>query len=312
MATRIEKKMARLRQIDFKNWTTTLWLVKRRLDIEKQAHYSLLRVDTDKKLQNKLKQAVTDRIQGADLKLEEYDFLTADQDNQLFTIETAETDFVNIQKEVDKGLANKKAEQYDDLLDSWAYVVKLEHDGGTVYGLRKINKYTQATKVKAVSYFIFEDKKLVDLEDRQIFTLDTHIDFFAYDGTTFIANKKEFESVLNFREGMEKNRDVVLEEFIDLNVFTDIEPIRKVIGQNLHLLRKISSIQKSGYYKDKSFVESLASKNIEKGWKLKIENDVIAIDEGNVEFILKLLNHERVESQINKEVFDAVVKKKVA
>lgn len=196
-------------------------------------------------------------------------------------------------------------------MDSWAYTVKLDHDGSTVYGVRKINKYTQITKVKAVSYFIFEDKKLVDLGDKQIFPLDTHIDFFAHDGTTFITNKKEFESALNFREGMERNRDSILEEFKLLNLCSDVEPIRKVIGNNLHLLRKISSIQKGGYYRDKNFLQSLINKNVEKGWNLKIANGVVVIDESNVEFVLKLLNNERVESQINQEVFDAVVKRKV-
>lgn len=311
MTTKIAKKLAHLRQTDFKPWAMTLWLVKRRLDVHKQAHYSVLRVDVDKKLQNKLKKAVTDRVQGVDYKLEAYDFLTADQDNHLFTIESAETDFTKIQGEVDKGLANQKVEKYEDLLDSWAYVVKLEHDGNIVYGVRKINKFTQATKVKAVSYFLFEDKKLVDLEDKKIFAIDTHIDFFAYDGTTFITNKKEFESALNFREGMEKNRDVILAEFVELKVFSDIEPIRKMVGSNLHLLRKMSSIQKNAYYKDKKFLKDLHARNIEKGWYLTIHNGVIAIDETNVDFVLKLLNNERVESQINHEVFDAVVKKKV-
>ena len=311
MTTKIAKKLTHLRQTDFKSWAMTLWLVKRRLDVNKQAHYSVLRVDVDKKLQNKLKQAVTDRVQGGDYRLEEYDFLTADQDNQLFTIDSADTDFIKIQDEVNKGLANQKVEKYEDLLDSWAYVIKLEHDGSVVYGARKINKFTQAAKVKAVSYFIFEDKKLVDLEDKKVLAIDTHIDFFAYDGTTFIINKKEFESALNFRDGMEKNRDTILAEFVTLKVFSDAEPIRKMVGANLHLLRKMSSIQKSGYYKDKKFLADLHARNKEKGWNLTIRDGVIVIDESNVEFVLKLLNNERVESQINHEVFDAVVKKKV-
>lgn len=306
------QKLTCLRQIDFKAWATTIWLVKRRLDIHKQAHYSVLRVDSDEKLQNKLKKAVTDHAQSDDSKLEPYDFLTADQDNQLFTIESAETDFTKIQGGVDEGLANRKVEKYEDLLDSWAYVVKLEHDGDVVYGVRKINKFTRVTKLKSVSYFFFEDRKLVDLEDKKIFAIDTHIDFFAYDGTIFIVNKKEFESVLNFREGMEKNRDVILAEFVELKVFSDIDPIRTSVGSNLNLLRKMSSIQKNAYYKDKGFLKELEERNNEKGWKLTINNGVIEIDETNVDFVLKLLNNERVESQINHEVFDAVVKKKVA
>lgn len=311
MAAKITKKMVQLRQIDFKPWVTSIWLVKRRLDIQKQAHYSVLRVDVEKKLLNKLKKALTDRMQGVDYKLEAYDFLTADQDNHLFTIESAETDFVKIQTEVDKGLANKKVEKYEDLLNSWAYVVKLEHDGNVVYGLRKINKLTQVAKVAAVSYFLFEDKKLVDLEDKKIFAIDTHVDFFAYDGTTFITNKKEFESALNFRTGMEKNRDVVLDEFLALKVFDNVEPIRKSVGSNLHLLRKISSIQKSGYYKNPLYLADLIKVNQERNWGLTVQNGIIVINEDNVDLVLTLLNNGRLESPINHEMFDASVKKKI-
>lgn len=276
MTTKTGKMIAHLRKTDFKHWATTLWLVKRRL-IGQTAHYSVLRVDADKKLQNRLKRTITERIQSRDYKLEEYDFLTADQDGRVFTIDSAETDFAKIQTEVDRGLQNKKVENYEDLLDSWAYVIKLEQDGGVVYGVRKINKFTRATKVTSVSYLLFRNKQLTDLQDESVFPLDLHIDFFSYGGTTFITNKKEFESALNFRQGMEKNRDVLLGELADLKVFRDVEPLRKGVGSNLHLLRKICTIQKSGYYKDKSFLENLIVLNHEKGWGLKVENGVILV-----------------------------------
>jgi hypothetical protein len=310
VAPKIAKKMAHLRQTDFKPWIATLWLVKRRL-VAQVARYSVLRVDADKKLLSRLKSAVTGRINAKNYKLEEYDFLTADQDDQIFTIDSSETDFVAIQAEIDKGLSNKKVEKYEDLLDSWAYVVKLTYDESAVYGLRKISTLNRATKIKGVASALFIDKQLTDLEDEKIFTLDTHIDFFAYEGTTFITNKKEFESALNFRDGMEKNRDVVLDEFVALKVFNDVEPIRKSVGANLHLLRKISSIQKSGYYKSPQYLIDLIKVNEERNWGLTVENGIIIVNEDNVELVLTLLNNGRLESPINHEVFDAAVKKKV-
>jgi len=310
MTTKIAKQISHLRKIDFKPWATTIWLVKRRL-IAQTAHYSVLRVDVEKKLQEKLKKAVTGKVQDADYRFEEYNFLTADQDNRIFTIGSGDTDFVKIQAEVEKGLENRKVEKYEDLLDSWAYVVKLEYDGNVVYGSRKINKFTRATKISAVAYFIYENQKLVDLEDKKVFTIDMHIDFFIYNGTAFITNKKEFESAMNFREGMEKNRDEVLSAFATLKVFSDVEPIRQGIGSNLHLLRKISAIRKSGYYQDESYLKNLLRLNHEKGWGLTVEDGVIVVDEDNVALVLKLLNNDRLESPINQEIFDASVKKKV-
>ena len=311
MAINAAKKLMHLRQQDFQKWITTLWLVKRRL-VDKVAHYSVFRVEVDRKLELKLKAAVAGKIKNKNYKLEAYDFLTADQDDQIFTIESAETDFISIQAEIDKGLANKKVEKYEDLLDSWAYVVKLTHGDDSVYGFRKISTLNSAAKMKGVASTLFVDKQLTDLEDDKIFTLDTRIDFFVYDGVTFITNKKEFESALNFRDGMEKNRDVVLNEFAVLQVFDDVEPLRKGIGTNLHLLRKISSIQKSGYYKNPQYLLDLIKVNKQKKWGLVVVKGVIIITEANVDLVLTLLNNGRLESPINQEMFDASVKKKVA
>ncbi|MGQ2966943.1 Kiwa anti-phage protein KwaB-like domain-containing protein, partial [Methylophilus sp.] len=203
-------------------------------------------------------------------------------------------------------------EQYQDLLDSWAMVIKLEHQEQAVYAYRKINKFNHSTRLSHISFIQFKDKELKDLDEQAIFTLDTQIDFFSYQGTTFISNKREFESALNFRAGMEQNRDVVLQEFVDLNIFSDATLLKQHIGANLNYLRKVSSIQKSGYYKDAKFMEELVKVNSEKNWGLQVENGVIVINEASIELVLTLLNNGRLESPINHEVFDASVKKKVS
>jgi hypothetical protein len=110
---------------------------------------------------------------------------------------------------------------------------------------------------------------------------------------------------------MENNRDVVLDEFGVLGLFNDIEPIRKIVGSNLHLLRMISTIQKSKYYKDKAYMENLIKLNETESWKLVITDGRIVVTEENVELVLTLLNNNRLKSPINQEVFDAQVKKKV-
>ncbi len=312
MTSKIDKQLQAVRRADFKLWSANLWLVKRRpLGADRIARYSVLRVDLDKKLENKLKRKATERIQNPNFTLEEYDFLTADQDDRLLTLDATDTDFAKIQAEIDQGLDNAKVDKYEDLLDTWAFVIKLQHGDQVVYALRKVNKFTQATKVASVSYFIFDDKKLVDLEDKKVFALDLHIDFFVYEGTAFIANKKEFESAMNFRDGMEKNRDALLSEFETLKFMTDVESMKKVVGSNLHLLRKLSAIQKSGYYKNPSFMASLLKINIQENWGLVIEKGQIVVDESSVDLVLTLLNNSRLKSLINAEVFDAAVKKKV-
>jgi hypothetical protein len=311
VTTDVKQALQTLRATDFKHWVATFWLVKRKLS-QQQARYSVLKVDTDRKLEQKLKNAVSEKILDQDYQLDDYDFLTADHDKSLLTIASSDTDVMLIQAEIEKGTANAKVEQYEQLLDSWAMVIKLEHQDKAIYAYRKINKFNNATRLSHVSFIQFKDQELKDLDEKEIFTIDTQVDFFTYDGTTFIANKKEFESTLNFRAGMEKNRDVVLQEFVDLKIFSDATLLKEHIGANLNYLRKVSSIQKSGYYKDAKFMEELVKVNQSKSWGLQVENGAIVIDETSIDLVLTLLNNGRLESPINHEVFDASVKKKVS
>jgi hypothetical protein len=310
VTTHVKQALQTLRGSDFKHWVTTFWLVKRKLS-QQQAKYSVLKVDTDSKLELKLKNAVTEKILNQEYQLDDYDFLTADQDKSLLTIASSDTDVMLIQAEIEKGTANAKVEQYEQLLDSWAMVIKLEHQDKAIYAYRKINKFNHAARLSHVSFIQFKDQELKDLDEKEIFTIDTQVDFFTYDGTTFITNKKEFESTLNFRAGMEKNRDVVLQEFVDLNIFSDATLLKEHIGANLNYLRKVSSIQKSGYYKDAKFMEELVKVNQSKNWGLQVENGAIVINETSIDLVLTLLNNGRLESPINHEIFDAAVKKKV-
>lgn len=81
-----------IKAIDLKKWVVTFWLVKRYM-ANHAAHYSVLRVNTDAKLQKRLKGYVVNQLQGKDFHLAEYDFNNADGDDTLFTITADATDF---------------------------------------------------------------------------------------------------------------------------------------------------------------------------------------------------------------------------
>ncbi len=309
MSDSTKNKLKTLRKSDFTHWHSTLWLIKRTLESQ-VAKYKVMRIDAEEKLLKKLKNSAVRRIGDSKYQLQEYDFVTADQDENLLTIEASETDFAKIHEEIKKGLSNAKVDRAEDLKGAWAYVLQLTLNDQTVFALRKISQLNTAAKLTGLSA-LFDNKKLVDIEGKTVFALDTKIDFFVFDGVTFITDKKGFESALNFRVGMEKNRDAVMDALSALKVFNSIEPIRKKIGSNLGLLRKISVIQKNKYYEAPGYLAKLIELNEQKGWGLVIENGLIVVSEDNVELVLKLLNNDRLASLINDEVFDATVKKKV-
>ena len=150
----------------------------------------------------------------------------------------------------------------------------------------------------------------MDLDDKEIFVIYPSFDFFVFDGTTFIANKRQFEISMNFREGMKSNGEKMLSAFMELDLFEGggIEILREFVGTNLHHLRKLSSIQKAGYYLQPDYIEKLIRVSKKEKWELKIKNGKIIVELETAELLLKLLNNDRLRSPINDELFDSAAK----
>lgn len=296
-----------IKSIDLRGWSLTFWLIKRYI-ANHVAHYSVLRVNTDVKLQKRLKGYVSNQLQSRDLHLEEYAFNNADGDDTLFTIAADATDFPKVEEEINAGFHNSIAEEYQDLLNSWAYVIQLEHGNDRIYAWRKISTLTQPKKAQSRQATFFVEHKLIDVEDKEVFLIDPRFDFFVHGGTIFIANKKEFEISMNFREGLKAKAITVIEEFNASGHFKNVDLIQKHVGDNMHHLRKMASILKAGYYKQPEYIKRMIEVSTEEGWELKFEDGQVIVEEATIELLLKLLNNDRLRSPINNEVFDAAAK----
>lgn len=296
-----------IKAIDLKKWTATFWLVKRYMT-NHAANYSVLRVNTDPKLQKRLSGYVASQLQGKDFYLAEYDFNNGDGDDTLFTITADATDFPKVEAAINAGFDNAIAKEYQELLNSWAYVVQFEHGNDRLYAWRKINTLTQPKKVQSRQAIFFVEHKLVDVEDKEVFLIDPRFDFFVHGGMIFIANKKEFETSMNFREGMKAKAAEVIQNFTESGHFKNVNLIQKHVGDNMHHLRKMASILKAGYYQQPDYIQRTIEVSKEEGWELKVEDGQVVVEEETIELLLKLLNNERLRSLINHEVFDAAVK----
>lgn len=296
-----------IKALDLTKWTATFWLVKRSMK-KHAAHYSVLRVNTDAKLQKRLTGYVTNQLQGKDFHVAEYDFNNADGDDTLFTIAAEATDFPKVEVAINASFDNAIANEYQDLLNSWAYVVQLEHDKDRLYAWRKISTLTQPKKVQSRKAIFFVEHKLVDVEDKEVFLIDPRFDFFVRGGMIFIANKKEFEISMNFREGMKAKAAEVIQNFNESGHFKNVDLIQKYVGDNLHHLRKMASILKAGYYQQPDYIQRMIEVSKEEGWELKVEDGQVMVEEETIELLLKLLNNDRLRSPINNEIFDASAK----
>lgn len=307
MSNKTTRQLKTIKALDFGQWTASFWLVKRKA-IQREAHYSVLRVGIDPKLQKRFRGYLKQQLQGKDFHVTEYDFNNADGDDTLFTIAADTTDFTKVAMAINEGFDNPHAIEYDQLLNSWAYVVLFEKDNDRLYAWRKINAMTQPKKAMTQKATFFRNHKLVDVEDKEVFLIDPRFDFFVHDGLVLIANKRSFESSMNFREGMKAGAAGVLAEFANLNFIENVSLIGEFVGDNLHHLRKLASIHKSGYYKQSDYLQRMMQVSAEEGWELKIVGGKIVVEDGTVELLLKLLNNDRLRSPINNELFDSAAK----
>ena len=296
-----------IKSANFSDWCASFWLVKRKTSSSGKS-YSVLRVDMDEKLEARFKRYLIQQLQGKDFHFAEYDYNNADGDDSLFTLAADGTDFVKVETAIDAGFANPLAVKYDELLNSWAYVILFEKGGEKLYGWCQIYSDTKPKKVNSRGATVFHKCKLIDLDDKEVFVIYPRYDFFVYKGIALIAHKRHFETSMNFREGMIANGEEVLRDFESLAIFDNVEVIKEFVGTNLHRLRKLSSIRKAGYYKQPDYINKLIAVSNEENWELKIVDGKIVVEEETVDLLLKLLNNDRLRSPINNETFDAAVK----
>lgn len=304
------KQLKELKAFNLAKCEVTFWLVKRR-PAQREATYTVLRVDIDEPLKKRFRGYVKSQLQTRDFHVEEYAFTNADTDDVLLTIGADTTDFKLVQTAIDSGFKNQRAQEYSQLLNSWAYVVQFECESGCFYAWRKINALTQPKRAISTKVLLFKNHKLEDIDDSEVFLIDPRFDFFVYKDVTFIANKREFESSMNFRQGMKDHGEELLTSFESLAFLSDVAPIRDYVGDNLFHLRKLASIRKAGYHLKPEYLARLIEVNGKEGWGLKVENGKIVVEPETIELLLKLLNNDRLRSPINEELFDSAAKKAV-
>lgn len=304
-------KLKRLKALDLSKWSTSFWVVKRK-GAQPTFEYAVLRVNIEAKLAKRLKGYLKSQLQDRQAMIEAYDFSTADPGEKLLTLDADSTDFAKVQAAIDAGFDNPHAKDHAELLGSLAYVVLFESGDQRVFAWTKINTLNNPKRAISRQALFFENHRLVDVDDKQVFMIDPRFDFYVFDGTAFIASKSAFESSMNFREGMMQKSKELLDAFTRMAFLSDVEPIRHYVGENAHHLRKLAAIRNAGYYEQPDYMSKLMEVVKAEKWELKIENGKIVVEEATMELLLKLLNNDRLRSPINDEVFDSSAKKAVA
>jgi len=303
--------ITQLKKLPWNKASATFYVTKRRL-VSRKAHYEVFQVDIDNKLSRRLISNARNKIDKSNT-LKDYDFLTADQDQTLLTIEINDTDLAQIIDKIQAAVPPTKIITENDLIGSWSYIARIDFpQKQPLFTVRKVSDSWTTKRVKEKGALMFKKAILYDIGDKELFRIDSKIDFFSHIDDIFICDKKLFEAAMNFRAGMEKNRDNIVAEFSKLQIFKDASQVGSLVGDNLKRLRKLSQVNKSGYFRNSQFLADMQRISKIEQWTIKFDqNGQIVVDEDTIETVLTVLNNDRLKSPINKEGFDVDVKHKI-
>ena len=309
---KLQLAFTKVKSISWDRAVVSLFIVHRRISPQTHlANYSVLGVNLDEKLRKKLR-GISQAVLSAANQVSAYEFNSSDQDNDFLGISTAETDMAQILSLITSG-SIATATCYDDLVNSWIYIARLDAPNHLpLFAVRRISQVWTTKKVSQLINMAFSNNMLIDIEQDSVFKIDRHIDFFAHEEAIFIADKKNFETAMNFRVGMENTRDELAQELVDSHVLDASEAFLALIGNNMRRLRKLSQVKKSGYYKNADFMERLKAINRKEKWGLLYSSSgTLTVNESNIDVVLRVLNNDRLRSPINAENFDVEVKRKI-
>ena len=298
------KALKELKKLPFANAKITLWLIERSINTAKLASYAAKRIDMAPNLAVKIGRILTQHVERAN-HAEPYAFETVDQDSGVLVHSVAGTDFPLLAEKLNLGVDAAVVEDLADFQKASGTVIEASWtDFESVYAFRRRPDVWDLKKLGSWLSAAFSNRQLVDVADVPVLRLDQRIDYVAHESEIFILNKKNFEYGLNFRAGFEKTRDRVLDDFESKALFSQTEILRDRCGSNLRYLRKLSTIDKAGYYRDDNFLAALKKVAKKQKWKIQFDGPKIILTEENLDEVITLLCNNRLQSLINKEKFD--------
>lgn len=113
-----------IKTIDWDSASVSFFVVKRKL-IQRSAKYDIFHVNVDEPLRKKLRGITSGKIKKSNVAIE-YDFNTADLDDNLLGLPTADTDLQAILQTLQDGEDPPTVDQYEALLGSWLYIARLD------------------------------------------------------------------------------------------------------------------------------------------------------------------------------------------
>ncbi|MDV3560393.1 hypothetical protein CMU69_12680 [Elizabethkingia anophelis] len=301
----MRRKFRALKNLNLQNADVSLAIV-REYKRNRESKYIVNYVQINPRLETRLRNIVTREINSANT-FENYAFDCPEPEaDQVRAINYEETDFYRIFEQL-QGLNPEEdtIENIEELVKAKAYLIILRNeDGIQVVGFKTLPENWKLKQSKGLIPLLYRENRFEDLEDENVFSISSFVDFIYFNEALFILSKKNFESGLNFRDGMLAKADELYQEVREANLFVNIEILINRVGNNQRYLRKIATIKNLGYYQNSDYLQRLQLINQQRNWGIQFQQGRIVITEETLDDVLTLLQNKRLHSELTDETFD--------
>ncbi|HBO2523324.1 TPA: DUF4868 domain-containing protein [Pseudomonas aeruginosa] len=297
----MQAKFNLLHAFDFAGAAAHLWVFKNSTAAKKFTAYY---VPTDVQLIQDLKGFASSWVAGV-TEFSEYSYISQVNESSCLAIEFAGTNFQLLKAQVDRLETECIIPGSDKLKGSTGYVVKYISGNETVYAVKRSSSTWKTSYPAKYMNLIFKDGELKAAEDDS-FAIERGFDFICFDGFAFITNKKQFESVVQFKQGYQNAFSDLLQSPAFSALFTDLSAIADYVGTNSIQLRRMAVIEQKGIYASPGFLVKLQRVSNSRRWGINFDaasSRIVPCAE-TAKIILQVLLDHRLVSEITNNTYD--------
>lgn len=301
----LRTKFRNLKRLNLQNTEVSLAVVKE-YKRNRVSQYVVNYVQINPRLETRLRNIIIRKIEAANT-FETYTYDCPEpEEDEVRAINSDETDFFRIFEQLQTLNPEEDViEDIEELVKAKAYLIILRNDEGIqTVGFKTLPENWKMKRDRGLIPLLYRENRFEDLEEENVFSISSFVDLIYFDEALFILSRKNFESGLNFRDGMIAKADELYQEVQEANLFVNMEILTNRVGNNQRYLRKMATIKNLGYYQDANYLLRLRAISEQRNWGIQFQDGQIVITEEHLDAILTLLQNKRLHSELTDETFD--------
>jgi len=298
-----EAAFRRLKDFDFARARVSLRVFRKRSSTGNALVFSAVWVDISKNLADELK-AIAIATRDSFTEAGGYGLLEQPNESELLVLRSEGTSFAGLELATAGREEANRAKDLKSLSNAAGYVVKIKAGPSTLSCYRKATSDWKAKKSHSLLNLVFVEQQL-DIAEDPVFRIARSFDFFGIDEYLLVADKRAFESVLNYKTTYENSFTELRGEQPFIDLFSDLTPLQEYVGTNAMHLRRMAVVRDKGYYKDQKYIARLKTVNGQRGWGIQFDgNGRIMPTAETARVIMQVLLNHRLYSELSLTTYD--------